>query len=259
MEIEPFGEVPVIHGTDPFPYVVMDNVLPPEDFKTLLTGLPEIGKDPWVKYDNPLELKYALNKQETFPATVQVLLEALYSDYVCSLIPKMLELPDERLFRDPILLGAGIHAIPSGGKLDLHLDHNRNPSLENFERRVNCIYWMHPEWNEEWGGELELWRAGRKGLPKECVTSIVPKPNRLAMFRAGDSAWHGHPDPLTCPPGVHRLSLALYYYSNILDDKEIRHKVKFAPRPDDPPNAELDALRAARFDPARAASVWQVK
>jgi hypothetical protein len=42
---------------------------------------------------------------------------------------------------------------------------------------------------------------------------IAPVFNRMVIFATTDTAYHGHPNPLTCPPGVARRSLALYYYS----------------------------------------------
>lgn len=248
---------PILSDDYPFPHVIIDNVLSEESFKTLLDGLPEVGKEPWVKYDNPLELKYALNKREHFPKLVDLMLTTLYGPYIRKVIPLMLKLPDEELFADPVLLGAGVHAIPAGGKLDLHLDHNRNPELPGMERRVNVIYWMHPEWDESWGGDLELW-SSENGVPTELAVSILPKPNRMAIFRAGDNAFHGHPDPLTCPPDKHRISLALYYYSNQQTDTETRHKVKFVARPGDANSPELEKLRADRANPATSSNVWRV-
>jgi hypothetical protein len=34
------------------------------------------------------------------------------------------------------------------------------------------------------------------------------------IFGTTDFTYHGHPDPLQCPEGITRKSLALYYFSN---------------------------------------------
>ena len=34
------------------------------------------------------------------------------------------------------------------------------------------------------------------------------------VFGTTDYTYHGHPDPLQCPEGMTRKSLALYYFSN---------------------------------------------
>ena len=48
----------------------------------------------------------------------------------------------------------------------------------------------------------------------DCVRRISPIFNRMVLFATTDLAYHGHPEPLQCPPGVSRRSLALYYYTN---------------------------------------------
>ena len=40
--------------------------------------------------------------------------------------------------------------------------------------------------------------------------SIVPDLNTVAVFSTDESSYHGHPDPLSCPEGVTRDSIALY-------------------------------------------------
>jgi len=44
------------------------------------------------------------------------------------------------------------------------------------------------------------------------VRKILPIANRVALFHTGTRSLHGHPHPLTCPPGRRRNSLAVYYY-----------------------------------------------
>lgn len=250
--------VPVLEGKDPFPFCVIDNVLPTEEFLACSKGLPEMDDPAWHKYQNPLEVKFALNDKAKFPEMVQKLLDALYSPDFCKMLPKLLGLPDEQLYPDPIMLGAGIHRIARGGKLDVHLDHNRNPDLAGMERRVNAIFWFHEEWDPDWGGDLELW-TNSKGLPGVCAVSVIPHPNRLAIFKASDISFHGHPEPLACPEGKYRTSLALYYYSKHLEDKEVRPKVKFVPIPGQSNSPELDSLRRRRADPNSAAGVWRTE
>ena len=69
---------------------------------------------------------------------------------------------------------------------------------------------MNEDWKEEYGGHFELWEKDMS----RCVTRIAPLFNRMAIFSTTDYSWHGHPDPLTCPPDRSRKSLALYYYTN---------------------------------------------
>jgi hypothetical protein len=54
-----------------------------------------------------------------------------------------------------------------------------------------------------------------------CEAKILPMFNRLMVFGTTDFTYHGHPDPLQCPEGVTRKSLALYYFTNGRPAEEI--------------------------------------
>ena len=249
-----------IVGAYPFPYAVIDNVIPEDLLKAALydafQALPAPDDPDWVYYHNPLEEKYALNKREKFPELIRLLLDGFYDQETMHRFEKLLGV--KNLQPDPNLLGAGIHKIGNGGKLDIHLDHNRNGKLPGLERKVNAIFWFHPEWQDDWGGDLELW-SEKYGKPHECAVQISPKPGRLALFKAGDRSFHGHPKPLTCPIDKYRTSLALYYYSDALEDTQIREKVHFYNLPGEADSPELVSLREARADPKKASSVWRTK
>jgi hypothetical protein len=97
---------------------------------------------------------------------------------------------------------------------------------------------------------------------KACVRKVAPAFNRCVIFSTTDFSYHGHPEPLACPVGVTRKSLALYYYSNGRPPEELsaEHGTLVRPRPGEtidelsvrPPAVALRAL-ARRLLPARVA------
>ena len=91
----------------------------------------------------------------------------------------------------------------------MHVDFHKHKQM-NLDRRLNILVYLNEDWKEEYGGNFELWERDMS----KCATKILPVFNRLAMFSTTDYSWHGHPDPLTCPPDRSRRSLALYYYTN---------------------------------------------
>jgi hypothetical protein len=107
------------------------------------------------------------------------------------------------LFVDHELFGGGLHCIPRGGFLNMHVDFNQHP--KGWHRRVNLLVYLNQEWRDEWGGHLQL------GLKKS--KRIAPLGGRCVIFETNDRTWHGHPLPLECPDDVQRRSLALYYYT----------------------------------------------
>ena len=91
------------------------------------------------------------------------------------------------------------------------------------------ILYFNEDWEDGWGGHLELWDKD----VKNCVQKIAPVANRLAIFNTDEFSWHGHPDPLSCPQGRTRKSIALYYYSNGRPESEQAgsHNTVFMQRP----------------------------
>jgi Rps23 Pro-64 3,4-dihydroxylase Tpa1-like proline 4-hydroxylase len=107
---------------------------------------------------------------------------------------------EQHLLPDPYLFGGGLHRIERGGSLGMHIDFNYHGI--GLYRRLNLLLYLN-DWREEWGGHLSL--AGKK--------KIAPQANTMVVFTTDDESWHGHPQPLECPEGTFRDSIALYYYS----------------------------------------------
>jgi len=112
------------------------------------------------------------------------------------------------LVGDPSFRGGGLHSTGRGGRLLVHADVERHPLGQPFCQIVNVITFLNRDWPESYGGHLELW--SRDGA--QPVISIPPVFNRTVIFESGTNTFHGHPQPLTCPPERHRLSLASYFY-----------------------------------------------
>jgi hypothetical protein len=113
----------------------------------------------------------------------------------------------EGLIPDPTFGSCGMHSTGRGGRLMMHTDVNRHPHGCAMHQVLNLILYLNEDWKEEYGGHLELWDEARKPVRK-----ILPVANRVALFHTGTRSLHGHPHPLTCPPGRRRNSLAVYYY-----------------------------------------------
>ncbi|RMG84682.1 MAG: 2OG-Fe(II) oxygenase [Bacteroidetes bacterium] len=122
----------------------------------------------------------------------------------------------ETLIPDPYFEGGGFHQIKPGGFLKVHVDFHKH-KLMGLDRRINVLVYLNEDWKEEYGGHFELWETDMS----KCALKIAPLFNRMAIFSTTDYSWHGHPDPLTCPPDRSRKSLALYYYTNGRPDSEI--------------------------------------
>jgi hypothetical protein len=67
---------------------------------------------------------------------------------------------------------------------------------------------------------------------RACQSKVLPVFNRVMIFGTTDYTYHGHPDPLQCPDGMTRKSLALYYFSNgrPAEESSEEHSTLFRPR-----------------------------
>ena len=114
------------------------------------------------------------------------------------------------LYPDPTNEGGGLHETSRGGALQIHADFRRHP-LTGYERRVNAFIYLNDDWNSTWKGDLELWNQDMSKCSKRIPTNF----GRFVMFSSHDFSYHGHAEPLDCPPSRSRKSMAFYYYSPV--------------------------------------------
>lgn len=213
----------------PFPYIVIDNFFP--DF-FLRKCKEEIMKhDIWhhdtiewtqefqvSKYYYPSDSTDMKEFNSKLPITTMVM-DYLNSDEFLEFLQDLTG--HEQLYRDPVLMGGGIHRIKRGGKLSVHFDYNEHPETKKL-RKLNVLIYLNENWKSEWGGNLELWS---KDLQNKEV-EVEPIFNRMVIFDI-EKAPHGHPIPLNSPEDVDRYSLALYYFTDNFVEPENKNQVVF--------------------------------
>lgn len=114
----------------------------------------------------------------------------------------------EGLLSDPYLAGGGQHQSGRGGRLKVHSDFNVHPFLP-LTRRLNMLVYLNDGWEKGWGGGLELWNSDMT----EAVVTVAPTLGQVVVFTCTDESFHGLPDPIECPEGTFRRSLAFYYFT----------------------------------------------
>lgn len=197
----------------PFPHVVLDGLFDGALLEQVLAEFPGPDDIEWQRFENRTEKKLGYSyKQPLAPRLRQFLFE-MNTPVVLEFLEQMTGI--EGLIPDPYFGGAGPHQILPGGFLKIHADFNWHPILK-LDRRLNLLVYLNQDWDEAYGGHLELWDAGMNG----CEQKILPLFNRTVVFSTTDFSFHGHPHPLACPPGRSRKSVSLYYYSNGRPDAE---------------------------------------
>lgn len=218
----------------PFPNIVLDDFLHPDALERAMAEFPKPEAiqnwrrlTPTDDKGRPAVLqKLGYSNELEFGATLRRLVHELNSSPFLRYLEQLTGIAN--LIPDPHMNGGGLHQYLPGAVLRIHADFNRLGHWE-LDRRLNLLLYLNPAWQADWGGALELWDESMNS----CVSSIEPIANRCVVFSTTSHSYHGIPDPVACPDGITRRSLALYYYSNGRPEHERapRHSTLWQARP----------------------------
>jgi hypothetical protein len=149
--------------------------------------------------------KVQITESAKFPDPVKRLHEVLAGPEFMGALEQITGIP--RLLPDDRLIGGGMHITGPGGRLDVHVDFNYVEDRA-YHRRLNILVYLNPEWDERWGGAIELWDRD----VKRRHHAFAPLLNRCVIFETSDVSYHGV-QPVSCPPDIQRKSFAAYYYT----------------------------------------------
>jgi len=209
------------NGAHPFPHAVIDNFLPVDVAERIHASYPGVEDPVWfdwkagdtVNQPKKLGVRHA-SRMEGAPPLIHNMCYAFNSYTFLHFLETLTGLKD--LISDPTLEGGGMHQILPGGKLRVHADFNMIGSFGLY-RKLNAILYLNKDWDESWGGDLQLWDK----RATQCEARVMPHFNRLVVFSTLSSSYHGHPEPLACPEGRTRKSLAFFYYSKHAEEGDL--------------------------------------
>lgn len=244
----------VYENADPFPHLVLDDFLPVELAENLSNDFPVLGDDKLFEYNNPLEIKKALNDWNSYPKNTYQFLQFLNSETVISAFS---ELVGVQLYPDHGLHGGGWHMHGNGGKLNPHLDYSIHPKL-GLQRKLNLIFYLTKDWQEEWGGSLGLWsHNAQTGSPDSLKKEVQIKFNRALLFDTTCDSWHGISKSVNCPDEYSRNSIAVYYLAEPAENAPERSRALYAPTADQRDDQEILDLIRKRVDLRGSKSVYK--
>ncbi len=213
----------------PFGHAVFDDLVPPPVAAAVAAEFASPEAAEWIAYRRGVERRLTLRDETRMGAHTRHLFAELRGSVFVRFLEALTGI--EGLIPSPHNDdGGGLYQSEPGCLLRVHADFNRDERLR-LDRRVNVLLYLTEDWRDEYGGELELWSADMA----RCERRIPPRFNRCVVFTATDTAYHGHPDPVRCPPGRTRKSLALYYFTNGRPAAEVSaaHPTVFRRRPDE--------------------------
>jgi hypothetical protein len=191
----------------PYPHLRFSDFLEPYLAAEMAKVFPGLQTDAWTLYKHQNENKRGLTKRSLFPALLGEVVDELNSPDFVEWLSQVTGIPN--LLADESLEGGGLHQSGRGGFLNIHTDFSMHHYHKNWRRRVNLILYLNPAWQEDWGGAIELWDRD----VTRCVAKVPPLLNEVLIFQTDEISYHGFPEPLRCPEGESRKSIALYYYT----------------------------------------------
>ncbi len=230
----------------PFYYQVIDNFLDIKKAKNISQEFPDYNCPAWFEYNNPLENKKTCNNWYYFgPETYKTFAYLNSPEF----IQKLQDITGiKTLYPDIGLHGGGLHIHGTGGKLNVHLDYSIHPKLK-LQRKLNLIIYLTEDWNAKWGGNLELWSHNQElNRPNKKWVTVENVFNRAVLFDTTQNSWHGFPEPLTCPEGKYRKSLAVYYLTDPPEGTDQRPRALYAPYKEQEANPEILKLIEERVN-----------
>lgn len=190
----------------PFPYHIIDGAFDIEDLMEVLYWWPKSHEGHDTKYNKShtrTEEKMHPLLSNFIKITFQSQKFIGFLEYLTGITGLVLDCYDPSL-----------HETFPGGSLAPHLDYTINKRT-GLQHRVNAILYLNEGWENQYGGNLELYESSKMhgGYLTRPVVCIEPIFNRLAIFNIDERAWHGHPSVVNCPYGMSRKSIAVNYFS----------------------------------------------
>jgi len=183
------------------PSFICDDLLPLAYAKATYQAFPP--PDRLVLKKTLGQLKFVGYRMDEYDPLLEEAVYAFQDPRVVSLIASITSipglLPDERLY------AGGVSLMAQGHYLNPHLDNSHDRDRRNH-RVLNLLYYVTPDWRDDYGGHLELWDNG-PGRPQRTLHSRF---NRLVVMRTDERSWH------SVSPVRHagnRCCVSNYYFS----------------------------------------------
>jgi Rps23 Pro-64 3,4-dihydroxylase Tpa1-like proline 4-hydroxylase len=163
------------------PSFVLEDTLPPEYARAIYDAFP--SPDRLVLKKTLGQLKYVGYQVDAYDPILE---EAIYAFQDARLIRAIGSITGlNELLPDPNLYAGGISLMTPGQYLNPHLDNSHDKDRANY-RVLNLLYYVTPDWRDDFGGHLELWDGGL-GKPQRVIHSRF---NRLVVMQTDERSWH---------------------------------------------------------------------
>lgn len=214
----------------PFKHVIIDDFLVPDLAKNLLEKFPSFDPQKAISEVGKVGGKAVNEDLIAMGGIYQQFAEYVDQREFLDLISEITGI--EELINDRTFYG-GTHENLHGQELDSHVDFNLD-ERHWYHRRLNLLIYLNWQWQENWGGALELHSNPRQ--PEENrIQSFLPIFNRCVIFETNEYSWHGF-SKIQLPEDkqdISRKSLSIYLYTKDRPNSELSasHTTFYVHRP----------------------------
>lgn len=205
----------------PFKHLVLDGFFTNEVVEGLLADFPKPDPSTMINEHGQASKKHVVSCVSEISEFYAHLDKYIGSEAFIKVMEDLTGI--KGLLYDPGYYGGGTHNNLAGQGMNPHVDFNLLdiPEVGQVHRRINAIIYLNEDWQEDWGGNLELHSNPWKPDTDDILT-IVPKKNRLVLFETNEISWHGFkPVSDKIPEGVTRKSFAIYMYTKERPAEEV--------------------------------------
>ncbi len=209
------------HVPDRINCCYVDNLLSESDARAIYAAFP--AKAEMLLLKDLREYKHVTMQMNQVNPILEEIIYAFQDPKVVAIVSEITGL--QTLLPDEYLYAGGISLMDEGCYLNPHLDNSHNKDRTLY-RALNLLYYVTPNWQEEYGGNLELWD---QGLRQPCRT-IHSQFNRLVIMITNQTSWHSV-SPIQYRG--QRCCINNYYFSSTPPDAQhYSHVTSFRGRPD---------------------------
>ncbi|MGQ3086986.1 2OG-Fe(II) oxygenase [Flavobacterium sp.] len=217
-----------VKSKDAIGYFFLDDLLPENLAMEIYRAFPKA--DEMVHKKSIREDKFVAAQMNKYDPLLEEIIYAFQDKRIVDVVSEICGLngimPDDNLY------AGGISAMGHKQFLNPHLDNSHDKDRERW-RVLNLLYYVTPNWDQSYGGNLELWPNGMR----EKQVTIHSKFNRLAVMATHNKSLHSV-SPVTYE-GL-RCCVSNYYFSKEpLLATDTFHVTSFRGRPE---NRLTDAI-----------------
>lgn len=203
-------------------HFIVDDLLNEDEVRKIYNAFPK--KEEMLPATSLRGHKYVATQMNLYNPLLEEILYAFQDHRVVSLLAEIIK--TDQLLPDPYLYGSGISLMNKGSFLNPHLDNSHDQNRQNY-RVLNALYYVTPNWEESFGGNLELWHQGLK----QKQQMIWSKFNRLVVMVTTQTSLHS-----VSPVNVegNRCCVSNYYFSpQPVEAGDYCHVASFRGRPEE--------------------------